>query len=63
MSTLPQQKFGTTESKNSQQLAKEVPVIAKHNHPRKLICRWVPTGKSYPKMVAQWMIAENDSQC
>ena len=42
----------TTEGESSLRQTDVLPLIAPRT--RKLICQWIPTGKSYPKMVAQW---------
>lgn len=38
-------------------------VVERSNTKSPIICRWVPSGKSYPKLIAQWVIVESDSNC
>ncbi|MGB3404090.1 MAG: hypothetical protein WBA77_15510 [Microcoleaceae cyanobacterium] len=48
-----------SEAKTLSPLEEKVSLDCFTNRPNKLKCRWVKTGKSYPKMEMQWTVVES----
>jgi hypothetical protein len=49
-----------SEAKDTSTIEETVCFDSDKSHPQKLNCRWVETGKSYPKMEMQWTVVKSD---